>query len=136
MIARFLLNRSDNELLKLVNKHICIVGVSNKSNGREKVKGENTHNRLGIDSVSALYKVNVIICENNHVYELSDILYAAELDINFFHKSFPLKFFNYEYIIAKKIWIVNRNMSYSALNLLLFRKEWRFFILAIDFLIF
>ena len=62
--------------------------MSNEGDGREQIKGEDTHNGLGVDYVSALNKIHVVVCENNYVYELSDILNVAELDFNFFRFDF------------------------------------------------
>ena len=84
--ARHFLFRSKSckKLIKSLEEKICVLGMSYKSDGREKVKREDTHDGLSINYISALNKINVIIRKDNHVYELSDVLYASKFDFNFF----------------------------------------------------
>jgi hypothetical protein len=74
-----------NALIKLLN----VLGMSNELDGRKQIQRENTHDRLSIYRISALYKINVIISKYNAVDKLADILDIRECDHHFVHIAPP-----------------------------------------------
>ena len=73
------------ELSNLLKEHVSVIGVGNELDGREKVEGEDTHNGLGVDGVSALNEVYLVVNEDNAVYKLADILNVGERNHHFLH---------------------------------------------------
>lgn len=129
-------NKSNNKFSKLLKECVCVFGMCDKSDGREEIEGENTHNRLSIDNVSALHEIYVIVRKNNDVYEISDVLYVAELYFSFFHFSYPFRISLFTMvIISNKSEKVNRNMSNKFFSVI-FYTSGVFLLLPLTFLLF
>ena len=126
-------NKLNYKLCKSLEERICVVGMCDKLDGREEIQREDTHDGFRIDNVSALNKIHVVICKDNHVNKFSDILNVAELDFSFFHFDLPLQnFFMQDNYNREKKKCQPKYVKFSFFNNVFLTSE-RFFILTIDF---
>ena len=105
-------NKLNYELCKSLEERVRLIGMRDKLDGREEIQREDTHDGFRIDNVSALNKIHVVICKDNHVNKFSDILNVAELDFSFFH--FAYYFFS-KYKSEFIFW-VNLSWLYICFN--------------------
>ena len=92
----------NHELGNSLEERLRILGMCNEIDGRKEIEGEDTHDGLCVNNVSALHEVNVIIRKDYKVNELSDILNVAELNCNFFHYFYSLKHYLRDYYSKEK----------------------------------
>ena len=106
-MAVFLLLRL--EFSNILKEIVSVLCVSDYGDGREKVKGENSHYRFSIYIVSALCKVNLVLNLDYDVNEFSDVLNGFKDYIHLFHIKTPLfgRIFLFYLIIAKLFPFVN-----------------------------
>ena len=109
--------------------------MSNQGDGRKKIEGEDTHNGLGVNYVSALNKINVVICKNDYVNEFSDVLNVTKLNFDFFHFDFLSKILYLQAYYSKEKSKCQPDFVYWRAFINIFSDRERFFELAIDFLI-
>ncbi len=126
-------NKLNYELCKSLEERVRLIGMRDKLDGREEIQREDTHYGFRIDNVSALNKIHVVICKDNHVNKFSDILNVAELDFSFFHFDLPLQnFFMQDNYNREKKKCQPKYVKLSFFNNVFLTSE-RFFILTIDF---
>ena len=82
-----------HELIDLSEELIRIVGMSNESDGRERIKSEDSHYGLCIYDISSLLKIHFIIEKRYLVYELSYVRNRSERNIYLLHNSEYLLFY-------------------------------------------